>query len=158
MSPKYLAHSRRRHLLLASLSLGVLLADQLTKLVVRSYLPLGGSFPEDWPVRLTYVRNTGIAFGIRANQSLLIFVSLGVVITLLALSLRYHLFAPRWMRIGLGLMLGGAAGNLMDRILLGYVTDFIDLRAWPVFNVADSAVVVGVGILAYFFLFHSQAR
>lgn len=144
--------------MLLSASLSVLLVDQLTKLWIRSFLALSESFPSDWPVRFTYVQNTGIAFGIKANQLFLIFVTMAVVVSLLFVSIRYHMFQPRAVRIGLALMLGGAVGNLIDRVGSGYVTDFIDLQVWPVFNVADSAVVIGVGLLSYFFLFHPGAR
>lgn len=148
----------RRHLLLLSVSLSVLLFDQLTKVWIRSFLALGESFPSDWPVRFTYVQNTGIAFGIKANQIFLVFVTMAVVLSLLFVSIRYHMFQTRAVRLGLALMMGGATGNLIDRVGLGYVTDFVDLQVWPVFNVADSAVVVGVGLLSYFFLFHPQAK
>lgn len=139
-----------------SISLGVLVVDQLSKLWIRTSLMLGESFPRDWPVRFTYVQNTGIAFGVKANQFVLVFLTLAVVLLLLFAALRYHLFQTRLVRIGLALMIGGAVGNLMDRVRLGYVTDFIDFQVWPVFNIADSAVVVGVGLLSYFFLFQSE--
>lgn len=151
------ANPWKRHSLLLSISIGVLVLDQISKLWIRSSLARGESFPGDWPVRFTYVQNTGIAFGIKANQFVLVFVTLAVVLSMLYLSLRYHLFQPRLVRLGLALMIGGAVGNLVDRIRLGYVTDFVDLQVWPVFNIADSAVVVGVGLLSYFFLFHADS-
>ncbi|MCA1555023.1 MAG: signal peptidase II, partial [Chloroflexi bacterium] len=61
--------------------------------------------------------------------------------------------APLWVRISLGLMLGGALGNMIDRVRFGYVVDFIDLGWWPVFNVADSCVVIGVTMLAIYMAF-----
>ena len=148
----------KKHLLLASISLGVLLVDQLTKLWIKSFLQLGESFPEDWPVRFTYVQNTGIAFGLKANQFFLIFVTSAVIIALLVFTLSYHHVQPKLVRIGLASMIGGAVGNLLDRVRVGYVTDFVDLQIWPVFNIADSSVVVGVGLLLFFFLFHPEAR
>jgi len=126
----------------------VLAADQLTKALVRTYLPPGASFPADWPVRLTHVTNTGAAFGLLTNQSLLLtfvaFFAIGLIIY-------YYRKAPdgAWpLRAALGLQLGGAVGNLIDRLRQGYVTDFIDLRFWPVFNLADSAITVGAVLLA----------
>ena len=59
-------------------------------------------------------------------------------------------------RIGLGLILGGAGGNLLDRLRLGYIVDFLDLRIWPVFNIADSAITVGIFLLAIELCFHSR--
>ncbi len=126
----------------------VLAADQLTKALVRANLPPGASFPPDWPVRLTHVTNTGAAFGLLTNQSVLLtfvaFFAIGLIIY-------YYRKAPdgAWpLRVALGLQLGGAIGNLIDRLRQGYVTDFIDLRFWPVFNVADSAITVGAVLLA----------
>lgn len=126
----------------------VLAADQLTKALVRAYLPPGASFPADWPVRLTHVTNTGAAFGLFTNQSLVLtfvaFFAIGLIVY-------YYRKMPdgAWpLRVALGLQLGGAAGNLIDRLRQGYVTDFIDLRFWPVFNIADSAITVGAVLLA----------
>lgn len=126
----------------------VLATDQLTKALVRIYLPPGGSFPADWPVRLTHVTNTGAAFGLFTNQSLLLTLVAFFAIGLIGYYYR-KLPAGAWpLRIALGLQLGGAVGNLIDRLRQGYVTDFIDLRFWPVFNVADSAITVGAVLLA----------
>lgn len=132
----------------------VLALDQLTKELVRGFLSRGDAWPsEDWPVRLYHVTNTGAAFGILENQTL--FLILMTVIGLAAIYLYYrnppfdHFLAP----LAIGLMLGGATGNLVDRIRLGRVTDFIDFPMWPAFNVADSAITVGVVaiILGYAF-------
>ncbi len=127
---------------------GVFLADQATKALIRTHLPPGASFPADWPVRLTHVTNTGAAFGLFTNQGLLLtlvaFFAVGLIIY-------YYRRLPEgaWaLRTALGLQLGGAVGNLIDRVWQGYVTDFIDLRFWPVFNVADSAITVGAVLLA----------
>lgn len=92
--------------------------------------------------------NPGAAFGLLAHPLLLIGVSL-LVILLLLFSYRHEMFATPAARAALGLMLGGAVGNLLDRMRQGYVTDFIDLRVWPVFNLADSALVVGSLLLVY---------
>ncbi|MDO8636482.1 MAG: signal peptidase II, partial [Dehalococcoidia bacterium] len=106
----------------------------------------------------TYVRNTGIAFGIPANQFFLVFMTSAVVVALLVYLIRYHESQPRLVRIALSSITGGAVGNLIDRIRLGYVVDFVDFQVWPVFNIADSSVVVGVGLLLYFLIFHPEAR
>ena len=131
----------------------VVIADQLSKFLIRTNLDLGQSMPEDGLVRLSYVRNTGAAFGLLANQTFLIILTAVVGIVVLLLYYSYPPFGRLPVRVGLGLLLGGSVGNLVDRLRSGYVTDFIDLRVWPVFNLADSAIVVGVAILAYFLIF-----
>ena len=139
---------RRRDLLFLSLAAAVIAFDQLTKHLVRAYIDPGDTFPESWAVRLINVSNTGAAFGILQNQgAFLVITSLvGVVAILL-----YYLYPPfeYWpMTAALALVLGGAVGNLSDRIRLGEVTDFIDFPRYPSFNVADSSIVVGVAVLA----------
>jgi signal peptidase II len=131
----------------------VVIADQLSKFLIRTNLDLGQSVPEDGLVRLSYVRNTGAAFGLLSNQTFLIILTAVVGIAILLLYYSYPLFGSLPVKVGLGLLLGGSVGNLVDRLRSGYVTDFIDLRVWPVFNLADSAIVVGVAILAYFLIF-----
>lgn len=131
----------------------VVIADQLSKFLIRTNLDLGQSMPEDGLVRLSYVRNTGAAFGLLSNQTFLIMLTAVVGIAILLLYYSYPPFGRLPVRVGLGLLLGGSVGNLVDRLRSGYVTDFIDLRVWPVFNLADSAIVVGVAILAYFLIF-----
>lgn len=131
----------------------VVLVDLATKMWVRSSLALGESLPEDWPVRLTHVNNTGAAFGLFQDRSI-VFVVIAVVAVGLIFYYYRRLSADAWLiRLGLGLQLGGAIGNLIDRVLLGHVTDFIDFRVWPVFNIADSAIVGGVFVLGYYLLF-----
>jgi signal peptidase II len=131
----------------------VIILDQLTKIWVRASIPLGASWPESWPVRLTHINNTGAAFGLFQDRSI-IFVGIAVLAVGLILYYYRRLPSDAWMvRLALGLMLGGAIGNLIDRIQQGHVTDFFDLRVWPVFNIADSAIVVGVLTLGYYLLF-----
>lgn len=139
-----------------SISISVLVADQLSKLWIKSFLDLGESFPESWPVRFTYVQNTGIAFGIKANQFFLVFVTSAVVVALLVFLLRCYQFQTKLVRVALSSILGGAVGNLVDRVYQGYVVDFVDIRVWPIFNIADSSVVVGVSLLIFFFVFRRE--
>jgi len=139
-------------LILPVAATGLLIIDQLTKLWVRTSLMPGQSIPGDGLPRLTYVQNAGSAFGLLTNQVFLIVVSVAVVAVALFLYYRYRFFGSWLARVGLGLVLGGALGNLIDRIRFGWVTDFIDFVYWPVFNVADSAIVVGVIILVYILL------
>lgn len=129
--------------------------DQATKLWIRSHLPLGESLPEVGFVRLTHVQNTGSAFGLFANQAFLLTL---VAIVGLVLILLFYRYLSEYGVLGmsaLGLVFGGAVGNLIDRLRLGYVTDFVDVRLWygyhwPTFNVADSAITVGTIALACF--------
>ncbi len=132
----------------------IVVADQLSKLWIRNNLAVGQSLPEGGFPRLTHITNTGAAFGLFQGQSLpLTIVALvGVAVLLLYAFLIYRHFPfldNRLVWVSLGLVLGGTVGNLIDRLRLGYVTDFIDFGFWPAFNIADSAVVVGVIILAY---------
>jgi signal peptidase II len=131
----------------------VLALDQVTKYLVRANLSLGESFPDEGPVRITYVTNTGAAFGILQGQTLFLMVT---TFFGLAAILLYYLYPPMEhgiLRLALGLQLGGAVGNLADRVRLdGKVTDFIDVGPWPNFNLADSSIVVGVTIIIAFFL------
>jgi signal peptidase II len=147
---------RRRELFLFLPTAVVVAADQLTKLWIRSNLAYGQSVPEDGLVRLTHVQNTGAAFGILANQSFLLLVTAIVGIAALLLFYRYPGFNIPALQGALGLVLGGAGGNLIDRLRFGYVTDFIDLQVWPVFNLADSAIVGGIGFLALFLLIRKE--
>ena len=135
-------------------ALPLVAADQLSKLWIRSSLAIGESLFEVGFFRLTRVHNSGAAFGLFQGQSFLlpIIASVGVAALLLYAFLFHHKFPFLENRLGklaLGLVLGGTVGNLIDRIYLGYVTGFIDFNFWPAFNIADSAIVVGIIILAY---------
>ena len=130
----------------------VVALDQVSKHLVRANLALGESVPEEGPLRITYVTNTGAAFGILQGQTLFLMVT---TFFGLAAILLYYLYPPMEhgvLRLALGLQLGGAMGNLADRVRLGKVTDFIDVGPWPSFNVADSSIVMGVAIIIGFFL------
>jgi len=135
------------------IALLVVAADQLSKTWIRSNLAIGQSLPETGFFRLTHIYNTGAAFGLFHGQSfsLTIVALVGIVILLLYVLIFYRRFPFLVNRLGksaLGLVLGGTIGNLIDRLRFGYVTDFIDVGIWPAFNIADSAVVVGVIIFA----------
>jgi signal peptidase II len=130
----------------------VLVADQLTKWLIRVFLEFRESVPDDGFFRLTHTYNTGSAFGLFRDQNLpLILVSI-VGITILMLIYRSQGQPGNLLRLSLGLQFGGAAGNLLDRIRLGHVTDFVDVGSWPIFNVADASIVLGLGMLAWMFL------
>jgi signal peptidase II len=152
----------RRIIVFFFTALLVIVADQVTKALVRSSLSIGESIPETGWVRITHATNTGASFGLFQGQStFFVIVSMIGVAAILAYSLffyrRFPLLDRMWGRVGLGLVMGGAAGNLVDRLRFGRVTDFIDFSFWPAFNVADSATVVGVIILAATLLFTAPA-
>jgi signal peptidase II len=132
----------------------VVSTDQLSKLWIRSNLTLGESLPEAGFFRLTHIRNTGAAFGLFQDHSLMLIIAAIIgIATLLFLVLfmyrRFDFLDTTPGRPSIGLILGGTMGNLIDRLSSGYVTDFIDVGIWPAFNAADSAVVVGAILLAY---------
>ncbi|MEX2375669.1 MAG: signal peptidase II [Dehalococcoidia bacterium] len=132
----------------------IFVLDQATKAMVRNWLPLGETWPEGWTViRIAHVQNTGAAFGIfQGGTSYLaiasVFAILAIVVFLVTLPSH-----TRWYPLALSGILGGAVGNLVDRVRLGYVTDFIDPMRYPSFNVADSAIVLSVGLVAFLTLF-----
>ena len=131
---------------LAALALAL---DQLTKFVVRQTLDWHHSWPAFGFFRFTHVQNTGSAFGLfQGNNLPLLIVSL-VGVAVLAYIYRTQERPGILMRVSIALMMGGALGNLVDRIWQGHVTDFIDIGPWPVFNLADSSIVVGLAILAW---------
>jgi len=144
------AEIRHRELLFATAAGLVFLLDQVTKNLVVVYLWPLGSIRLAGPLHLTYVENRGAAFGMLQNQTLFFVVVGLVVVAGLALSYRYLPTASPLLNLCLGLQLGGALGNLVDRLRQGYVVDFVDLVWWPVFNVADTAIVVGVCVMAYY--------
>jgi signal peptidase II len=129
--------------------------DQATKYLVVQNLPLWGSWSLTPSLarlfKLTFITNTGAAFGMFPQLGTIFMV---IAILVIAGIIAFHHRLPIesvWVRVSLGLQLGGAMGNLLDRILRGYVVDFVDIGFWPIFNVADVSIVVGVGILAYYF-------
>ena len=127
--------------------------DQVTKAVVRHTLLLGESVPREGSFRIINTFNTGSAFGLFPGQTLFLIVASLVGIAILLLVYRNHPLPSFPLRLSLGMQLGGALGNLVDRLRMGQVTDFIELGFWPVFNLADASIVVGIFIIAYIFVF-----
>jgi signal peptidase II len=134
----------------------IVVADQLTKAWVLATLPEGEPVPVIGQLLMfTRVRNPGTAFGLlRGSGSLLTVIT--IVAVLFIVAYWFHLLrtqgriSPALMG-GLALPLGGALGNLADRIRHGHVVDFIDFRVWPVFNIADMAITTGAVLVAYYF-------
>ncbi len=134
-------------LALGAIAVAAVFADQVTKHVVASHLRLGEGLHVVGPFTIRHVRNSGIAFGLFAHAT-----SAVIVLTALAVVWMVVYFARSGARhpvlpIALGLVIGGSVSNLSDRIRLGFVTDFLDFRYWPAFNLADSFIVIGVGLL-----------
>ncbi len=132
----------------AALAVAVVAADQVTKSLVRHNVRIGSSdgiFPG---VQLVHVHNRGVAFGLFVNGGvLLVIVGVAAVAALLIFFATHSRRPLVWLPTGL--LLGGAAGNLIDRLHQGYVTDFIDLPLWPAFNLADMCITFGVLSLLY---------
>jgi signal peptidase II len=122
-------------------------ADQITKVVVGRALTLDHSVSLAGPFTIHHVRNSGIAFGLFASRTSAVIaltaVAVAAMVVFYARSAQRHPYLP----VALGLVIGGSLSNLVDRVRVGYVTDFIDLRWWPAFNLADSFIVVGVALL-----------
>ena len=125
----------------------VLLTDQLTKFAVKGTLRLGESWPAEGLVRITHGANTGTAFGLLPNQTLFLIIASIAAIGFLVYFYRAYAMPRRILRLAIGLQLGGAFGNLFDRVAFGAVTDFIDVGWWPIFNIADSSICVGMATL-----------
>ncbi len=125
--------------------------DQLTKAIARALLDPSQSVPViEGVFHLTHVRNTGAAFGLMPGQRTLFIVTSTLVLA--AIGLYWWRVRPKGvlLSISLGLIAGGAIGNLIDRVIAGRVTDFFDLQIWPVFNIADTSIVFGaVGLFAW---------
>jgi len=128
----------------------VLLLDQASKIAVCSFMYPGESIPFIPPVLyLTCVFNSGAAFGLFADKTNILIIVTIILATGMIIGYRYLPFERGHVRYGAALIIGGALGNLTDRIRLGYVVDFLDIRFWPVFNLADVAIVTGVGLLIW---------
>jgi len=137
---------------LAGLFAGVIALDQATKWFIKNSMHLGQSVPIlGDTVRITFVENDGIAFGLHIASGKFFTVLSAAACALIVAFFWKHRRAGNGLRSGLLLILGGAVGNLVDRIAFGRVVDFVDVGVrhirWPVFNIADSAVVIGTGIV-----------
>jgi len=130
------------------IALLIILIDQLTKLLVVNTMSQNESIPVINNIfHITYVHNFGAAFGLLAHRTGFFILVTVVVLLFILTFLRYLPKEQKLLRAALVLQLGGASGNLIDRVRVGYVIDFFDFRVWPVFNVADIAIVFGIGLL-----------
>jgi signal peptidase II len=133
----------------------VLTADQAAKAAVEAQVTLGQKIDVLGPLGLTLTHNRGVAFGIAGGAGVPL-----VLISLAALGLVAYLFSGDptrpWMWVAVGLLAGGALGNLADRVRADAVTDFIDLPPWPPFNLADASITAGVALLVLIYLRDGQ--
>ncbi len=134
-------------LALLAIAGAAVVADQLTKQVIARTLAVGERVDLVGPLSIHHVQNSGIAFGLFASRTTIV-----IAVTAVAVAWMVWFFARAGRRhpvlpAALGLVLGGSVSNLIDRVRLGHVTDFLDLEAWPAFNLADTFIVVGVAVL-----------
>lgn len=133
--------------------IAIVFLDRMTKVFFSNLLELGESLPVVYKVfHFSLVHNTGIAFGLFKDNSFVYLVIPMIAVVLLVYNIYYYRKFEELSRlyiIGFSLILGGALGNLWDRLVFGYVIDFFDFRIWPVFNIADSAITIGAMIILF---------
>jgi signal peptidase II len=138
---------------LLGISTLVVVVDQMTKFAIQAWMACGDSIPVVQGVfHITYILNAGAAFGILQHKT---YFFVGVALVLVAGVIYLYPRIPAdqpLLRIGVALLTGGAVGNVIDRFRLGYVVDFFDFRIWPIFNVADICIVIGVGCLIFYLM------
>ncbi len=151
-----------RHLVFGVIVLLVILADQLTKWWIRDNLAIGQTLFDSGYFRIIHIYNTGAAFGIFRDHTLALtivdFIGIAIILLLVFVwSSRWSFFDSRLVNAGIGLVLGGTIGNLIDRLRPPHqVTDFLDFKVWPAFNVADASVTIGVIIIVLCIIFMAQ--
>ena len=138
------------------LTIVVIICDQVTKYVVRETIPLYETFTEVGVFSIVHGQNTGSAFGLFAG-----FTNYLIIASLIGLALILYFFVKQasanlFVRIAVGLIVGGAVGNLIDRVKDGFVVDFISVGWWPAFNVADSAISIGMTVMVLFMIFGNK--
>ena len=130
-----------------------LFCDQLTKFLALRFLKPAASFPIFQNVfHLSFVENNGIAFGLFQGHPQVLTVVITASILCLLVCARFFSNQPQSHRLAYGFILGGSVGNWIDRIRFGHVIDFLDFRIWPVFNIADSFITIGVILFLWFAL------
>ena len=142
-----LAAGRRQWIGFGAIAVAAVVADQITKHVVSSALSIGEEVRIAGPFSIHHVQNSGIAFGLFSRST-----SIVIALTAVAVAWMLLFFARSGKRhpvlpVALGFVLGGSVSNLVDRVRLGWGTDFLDFSYWPAFNLADGFIVVGVAIL-----------
>ena len=145
-----LTRSRAQIIALLTPAALVIALDHLTKWLVSQHLVVGQEYPQGWPVVLRHIENSGAAFGL-FNSLTWFYPLVAVVVAVLIVAIGPRYAPATWQQVVLGAILGGALSNAIDRVLFHHVTDFIDFRVWPVFNVADIAITLGIATAILFF-------
>ncbi|MCH2310470.1 MAG: signal peptidase II [SAR202 cluster bacterium] len=135
------------------ISIVVIFFDQFTKYLIKEFVPRYSVWPDQGIFQIVHGVNTGSAFGLFSDYTLLLTIGSLVGIGFVLYFFYKNSFNVIWMRISLSLIVGGALGNLIDRIRDGGVVDFISVGWWPAFNIADSAISIGMGILIFTLVF-----
>lgn len=139
------------------IALATAVIDQLVKWIITTHMELGESIPVVKDLfHLTYIINPGAAFGILPNQQWFFLVVVGGLFATFLFLREKMPQSPRYFPVSVGLLLGGALGNAIDRARISGVVDFFDFRIWPIFNVADIAICVSVGFILLYFWRHSE--
>ncbi len=145
---------------IASLSIAALIViiDQVIKLVVVNTIKVDGQFVViENLLKFVYVENRGAAFGMLSDMRYIFIILTIIIVIVLTIMLFKHATKNKLFFISAGLIIGGGIGNLIDRIYLGYVVDYISVSFFPpVFNFADAAVVIGVALFAFYAIFKSD--
>lgn len=138
------------------LTLFIISFDQISKYIVIQNLKLGESVPNSGIFRFTHAQNTGTAFSLFQNQTdILTIVSFVAIVLIIFIYLSIEK-PSNYIYLSYGLLFGGAFGNLIDRVRLGYVTDFFDVGFWPIFNIADSAITIGIILMLFNYLIYNK--
>jgi len=154
----YLQPSKWRDAIFAGIVLIIVVADQLTKWWIRSSLDINGVLWDAGFLQIIRINNTGAAFGIFKGHSITLLIVdiigiIAILFVIFVLRRRWKFLDSMWIKTGAGMIVAGTIGNLIDRMRFGSVTDWIDIKVWPVFNVADSCVTIGTIVLAVYLLF-----
>lgn len=135
----------------------IVVADQLVKWTIRHSVDRGEEISVIWPLKIVHLTNSGAAFGVLQGAGPLLVMTSIIGMAAITIFLFNPSFAHPLMRLGLAFMLGGAIGNLIDRVKDGQVVDFIKVPNFPAFNVADSAITIGVFLLVCAMLLEPQS-
>jgi signal peptidase II len=161
MEKLQLRRDKWRDIIFCSVAVFVVIADQITKALIRANILPGEVLCDFGFFRIDHVQNTGASFGLFEGHSLIIVIIpiIGILVILFLvffLRNRWSFLQSNWVIVAMALITGGAIGNnLIDRLRQGYVTDFLDFKVWPAFNLADMCISVGVIIIAYRLIFYS---
>lgn len=143
--------TQKKYIAIFSIAFFAALADQIAKYLIAGSFRFNESLPIIKNIlHFTYVSNTGSAFGLFKGFNLFLTVISAIAAVIIVYNIKNIEKNNRLMQILAGMLLGGVAGNLIDRLMYGYVIDFIDFRIWPVFNIADSLITISIaGLIIY---------